>query len=79
MQEAFAAWAEDDFPGRTLAPLAVEHLGKAVLSNANPALLVPFSQDAGRRCPSWLSGRTSTPPSYAPLASSSSWAASRRC
>jgi hypothetical protein len=47
MQDALTAWAEDDFPKvATLAPLAVEHLGKAVLWNANPALLVPLSQDA---------------------------------
>jgi hypothetical protein len=47
MQDALIAWAEDDFPKvATLAPLGVEHLGKAVLWNANPALLVPLSQDA---------------------------------
>jgi hypothetical protein len=47
MQDALTAWAEDDFPKvATLAPLALEHLGKAVLWNANPALLVPLSQDA---------------------------------
>ena len=47
MQDALTAWAEDDFPKvATLAPLAVEHLGKAALWNANPALLVPLSQDA---------------------------------
>jgi hypothetical protein len=47
IRDALTAWAEDDFPKvATLAPLAVEHLGKAVLWNANPALLVPLSQDA---------------------------------
>lgn len=47
MRDALTAWAEDDFPKvATLAPLAVEHLGKAVLWNASPALLVPLSQDA---------------------------------
>lgn len=47
MRDALTAWAEDDFPKvATLAPLAVEHLGKAVLWNESPALLVPLSQDA---------------------------------
>jgi hypothetical protein len=47
MQDALSAWTEDDYAKvATLAPLAVEQLGKAVLWNADPALLVPLSQDA---------------------------------
>ncbi|WP_280249210.1 hypothetical protein [Nocardia abscessus] len=47
MGEAMNAWSEDDF-GKValLAPLAVEHLGKAVLWKTNPVLVVPLSQEA---------------------------------
>lgn len=47
MEDALQAWAEDDY-GRVsmLAPIAVEHLGKAVVWKHNPALLVPLAQDA---------------------------------
>lgn len=47
MREALSAWAEDQF-GKVaaLAPLGVEHLGKAVLWRANPVLLLPLSSDA---------------------------------
>ncbi|WP_157108704.1 hypothetical protein [Aldersonia kunmingensis] len=45
--EAMNAWSDDDY-GKVavLAPLAVEHLGKAVLWSANPVLVVPLSQEA---------------------------------
>jgi hypothetical protein len=37
MRDALTAWSEDDFAKvATRAPLAVEHLGKAVLWNSNP-------------------------------------------
>ncbi|MFC8048110.1 hypothetical protein [Nocardia sp. NPDC057353] len=47
MQEAMNAWSEDEY-GKVavLAPLAVEHLGKAVLWQKNPVLVVPLSPDA---------------------------------
>ncbi|MGK5442152.1 hypothetical protein ACSNN7_10070 [Micromonospora sp. URMC 105] len=47
MRDALNAWALDDY-GKVaaLAPLAVEHLGKAVLWRTNPVLVVPLSQDA---------------------------------
>lgn len=41
------AWANDDYSKvAAVAPIAVEHLGKAVLWEANPVLLVPLAQDA---------------------------------
>jgi hypothetical protein len=47
MSEALKAWAEDDHAKvAVLAPLAVEHLGKAALWKINPVLVVPLSQDA---------------------------------
>ncbi|HWJ65116.1 MAG TPA: hypothetical protein VNT31_00420 [Nocardioides sp.] len=47
IDDALRAWSEDDHAKlAALAPLAVEHLGKAVLWRRNPALLVPLSQDA---------------------------------
>lgn len=47
IDEAMRAWANDDFSKvAAVAPLAVEHLGKAVLWDANPVLLVPLNQDA---------------------------------
>lgn len=47
MDEALKAWADDDYAKvAALAPLAVEHLGKAVLWRQNPVLLVPLTQDA---------------------------------
>ena len=47
MDEALNAWAADDY-GKVavLAPLAVEHLGKAVLWRENPVLVVPLTPDA---------------------------------
>ncbi|MDF3310462.1 hypothetical protein P3H15_36200 [Rhodococcus sp. T2V] len=47
IDEALKAWSENDY-GKVavLAPLAVEHLGKAVLWNENPVLVVPLTQDA---------------------------------
>lgn len=47
MVAALDAWAADDF-GKVaaLAPLAVEHLGKAVLWRKNPVLLVPLERTA---------------------------------
>ena len=46
IREAMTAWANDDFAKvAALAPLAVEHLGKAVLWRENPVLLVPLAQD----------------------------------
>lgn len=47
MDDALNAWAEDDF-GKVavLAPLAIEHLGKAVLWRQNPVLVVPLTADA---------------------------------
>jgi hypothetical protein len=45
--EALGAWtAEDHQKVAALAPLAVEHLGKAVLWASNPVLLVPLAPDA---------------------------------
>lgn len=45
--DAMKAWAEDDYAKvAVLAPLAVEHLGKAVLWKINPVLVVPLSQEA---------------------------------
>jgi hypothetical protein len=47
MQEALLAWSEDDFKKvSAVAPLGVEHLGKAVLWRTAPTLLVPMSRDA---------------------------------
>jgi hypothetical protein len=47
MHDALSAWAGDDFVRvAVLAPLAVEHLGKAVLWRKNRALLVPLTPDA---------------------------------
>lgn len=47
MADALKAWSEDDYAKvAVLAPLAVEHLGKAVLWEENPALVVPLSSDA---------------------------------
>lgn len=47
MDDALKAWAEDDYAKvAVLAPLAVEHLGKATLWRTNPVLIVPLSQDA---------------------------------
>lgn len=41
------AWSDEDYTKlAVLAPLAVEHLGKAVLWRRNPVLLVPLTQDA---------------------------------
>lgn len=47
MGKALAGWVDDD-PETVglLAPIAVEHLGKAVLWARNPALLVPLSNSA---------------------------------
>lgn len=45
--QALNAWAEEDESTvAMLAPIAVEHLGKAVLWSRNPALLVPLSSNA---------------------------------
>jgi hypothetical protein len=45
--EALKAWSEDDFAKvALLAPLAIEHLGKAALWRKNPALLAPLDQSA---------------------------------
>lgn len=47
MSDAFRAWAEDDYAKvAVLAPLALEHLGKAVLWRVNPVLLVPLTPDS---------------------------------
>jgi hypothetical protein len=47
MQEALLAWSEDDFKKvSAVAPLGVEHLGKALLWRTSPTLLVPLSRDA---------------------------------
>lgn len=47
IQDALTAWADNDYGKVSLsAPLAVELLGKAVLWNASPALLVPLQADA---------------------------------
>ncbi|MBL1080355.1 hypothetical protein JK358_38775 [Nocardia sp. 2] len=47
MGEALDAWSDDDYAKVSLlAPLAVEHLGKAVLWQVNPVLVVPLSPDA---------------------------------
>lgn len=47
MDDALKAWAEGDYAKvAVLAPLAVEHLGKATLWRTNPVLIVPLSQDA---------------------------------
>lgn len=47
MGKALAGWVDDD-PETVglLAPISVEHLGKAVLWSRNPALLVPLSNSA---------------------------------
>jgi hypothetical protein len=47
MEDALNAWAVEDY-GKVavLAPLAVEHLGKAVLWRENPVLVVPLTPDA---------------------------------
>jgi hypothetical protein len=73
MQNALTAWTEDDFPAvATLAPLAVEHLWKAVLWNANPALLVPLSPDAEASLFILVDRPDLDAPSYGPSASRSS-------
>lgn len=47
MQDALTAWAEDDHGKVALAaPQSVELLGKAVLWDSDPALLVPLQADA---------------------------------
>ncbi|WP_280498196.1 hypothetical protein [Nocardia farcinica] len=47
IREAMDAWTEDDHQKvAMLAPLAVEHLGKAVLWKKHPALLVPLEKGA---------------------------------
>ncbi|MFB7837772.1 hypothetical protein ACWIGW_44025 [Nocardia brasiliensis] len=47
MSDAMNAWSDDDFAKvAVLAPLAVEHLGKAVLWQKNPVLVVPLTADA---------------------------------
>ncbi|MFC0674551.1 hypothetical protein [Brachybacterium hainanense] len=47
MGKALAGWFDDDTETvGLLAPIAVEHLGKAVLWSRNPALLVPLSNNA---------------------------------
>ena len=47
IDEAMRAWANDDYSKvAAVAPLAVEHLGKAVLWEMNPVLLVPLTSDA---------------------------------
>jgi hypothetical protein len=47
MDDALNAWAADDYAKvAVLAPLAVEHLGKAVLWRENPVLIVPLTADA---------------------------------
>ncbi|WP_350279682.1 hypothetical protein [Kribbella sp. HUAS MG21] len=47
MQEALLAWSENDFKKvSAVAPLGVEHLGKALLWRTAPTLLVPLSRDA---------------------------------
>lgn len=47
IHEALTAWSEDEAAKvATLAPLGVEHLGKALLWKKNPTLLVPLAQDA---------------------------------
>lgn len=44
MEDAIRAWAVGDFAkASVLAPMAVEHLGKAVLWNRNPVLVVPLN------------------------------------
>nr|WP_271209957.1 hypothetical protein [Rhodococcus wratislaviensis]GLK34828.1 hypothetical protein GCM10017611_16770 [Rhodococcus wratislaviensis] len=47
IDEAMKAWSDDDY-GKVavLAPLAVEHLGKAVLWKENPVLVVPLTAEA---------------------------------
>lgn len=47
MQEAMNAWSDDDYAKvAVLAPLAVEHLGKAVLWHKNPVLVVPLTPES---------------------------------
>lgn len=47
MRRAMTAWADDDAESvGLLAPIAVEHLGKAALWRRNPALLVPLQASA---------------------------------
>jgi hypothetical protein len=47
MHDALDAWSEDDYAKvAVLAPLAVEHLGKAVLWKENPVLVVPLLPEA---------------------------------
>lgn len=49
MSEALTAWAEDETTKvAVLAPLGVEHLGKAVLWSRNPVLLAPLATNAER-------------------------------
>ncbi len=46
-QASLGSWAEDDFAAvALLAPIAVEHLGKAALWELSPALLTPMAQNA---------------------------------
>lgn len=47
MDDALKAWTVDDYARvAVLAPLAVEHLGKAVLWRQSPALVVPLAAEA---------------------------------
>jgi hypothetical protein len=47
IRDALNAWSEDDYRRvAVLAPLAVEHLGKAVLWSENPVLVVPLTADS---------------------------------
>ncbi len=47
MSTALDAWTDDDYAKvAALAPLAVEHLGKAVLWQTNPVLLLPLQSGA---------------------------------
>ncbi|MFB8005123.1 hypothetical protein [Nocardia sp. NPDC056000] len=47
MGDAMDAWTDENYAKvAVLAPLAVEHLGKAVLWQENPVLLVPFLPEA---------------------------------
>lgn len=47
IHESMKAWAENDHSKvAVVAPMAVEHLGKAVLWRTNPVLLVPLQQEA---------------------------------
>lgn len=47
MDDALKAWSDDQYAKvAVLAPLAVEHLGKAVLWRQNPVLVVPLMESA---------------------------------